>query len=65
MELREGLGGYSFSTDKRKVEDVVGGGPVLRRPHRVLLGYRGTDICGRRNFLGHQHYVLVALVSKI
>ena len=28
---------YSFSTDKRQAEDVVVGGSILGRPHRILL----------------------------
>lgn len=43
MELREGLGGYRFSTQKRQVKDIVGAS-VLGRLHRVVVGY--TDSIG-------------------
>ena len=58
LQLEEGLGGKGFFTDKRQV-GTMGEGVVLGRPHRVLLGYRGTD----RNLLRvkrgkmHKYYI--------
>ena len=50
MELKESLGGKSFSSDKRQTKDLgeVGRGKfVPERSHRVLLSYNAGHAAGK------------------